>query len=40
MGVIAQEVQKILPDAVKPIGDVHMNNGAVIEDFLAVNKVG
>ena len=38
-GVIAQEIQEILPDAVRPGGDVVLPNGEVIENFLVVNKV-
>ena len=38
MGVLAQEVEQILPDAVLHTGDVTMNNGAVINDLLVVNK--
>ncbi|KAM8939192.1 myelin regulatory factor [Pelodytes ibericus] len=37
-GVIAQEVQEILPDAVKESGDVVCANGETIENFLVVNK--
>uniref|UniRef100_A0A8C5PVB9 Myelin regulatory factor n=1 Tax=Leptobrachium leishanense TaxID=445787 RepID=A0A8C5PVB9_9ANUR len=37
-GVIAQEVQEILPDAVKKSGDVLCANGETIENFLVVNK--
>ncbi|XP_044126557.1 myelin regulatory factor isoform X2 [Bufo gargarizans] len=37
-GVIAQEVQEILPDAVKETGDVVCSNGETIENFLVVNK--
>ncbi|KAE8607000.1 hypothetical protein XENTR_v10010959 [Xenopus tropicalis] len=37
-GVIAQEVQEILPDAVKESGDLVCANGATIENFLVVNK--
>ncbi|KAG8438169.1 hypothetical protein GDO86_008747 [Hymenochirus boettgeri] len=37
-GVIAQEVQEILPDAVKETGDVLCANGETIESFLVVNK--
>lgn len=39
-GVIAQEIQQILPDAVQPGGDVILPSGEVIENFLVVNKVG
>lgn len=38
-GVIAQEIQEILPDAVQPGGDVVLPSGEVIENFLVVNKV-
>ncbi|XP_054165313.1 uncharacterized protein LOC128962921 isoform X2 [Oppia nitens] len=37
-GVLAQEVQKILPDAVKETGDVVLPDGETIENFLVVNK--
>ncbi|XP_041132617.1 myelin regulatory factor isoform X3 [Polyodon spathula] len=37
-GVIAQEVQEILPDAVKESGDVVFVNGETIENLLVVNK--
>lgn len=39
IGVIAQEVQEILPEAVKETGDVVCANGETIENFLVVNKV-
>lgn len=38
-GVIAQEVQQIIPDAVKETGEVDLPNGAKIDGFLVVNKV-
>lgn len=38
-GVIAQEVQKILPEAVKETGDIELANGDKIDNFLVVNKV-
>lgn len=37
-GVIAQEVQQILPEAVLPAGDIILPNGQRIENFLVVNK--
>lgn len=37
-GVLAQEVQKILPEAVKETGDIVLKNGETIEKFLVVNK--
>lgn len=37
-GVLAQEVQQILPDAVKETGDVVLHDGETIENFLVVNK--
>ncbi|KAJ3597058.1 hypothetical protein NHX12_003458 [Muraenolepis orangiensis] len=37
-GVIAQEVQKILPEAVKEGGDVVCSNGETIPKLLVVNK--
>ncbi len=38
-GVIAQEVQQILPEAVKEGGDVVCANGDTIHNLLVVNKV-
>lgn len=38
-GVIAQEVQQILPEAVKEGGDVVCANGETISNLLVVNKV-
>ena len=37
-GVLAQEVQKILPDAVQQTGEIVLSNGETIENFLVVNK--
>ncbi|GAB6021651.1 hypothetical protein CHUAL_004235 [Chamberlinius hualienensis] len=37
-GVIAQEVQKVLPDAVKESGDIVLPSGQRIDNFLVVNK--
>ncbi|XP_043195479.1 myelin regulatory factor-like isoform X3 [Amphibalanus amphitrite] len=37
-GVIAQEVQRILPDAVRPAGDVTLPSGKKVDNFLVVNK--
>lgn len=37
--MIAQEIQDILPDAVRPGGDIILPNGEVIRNFLVVNKV-
>ncbi|XP_073965548.1 uncharacterized protein [Choristoneura fumiferana] len=37
-GVIAQEVRKVLPEAVKEAGDVTLPNGDTIHKFLVVNK--
>lgn len=37
-GVIAQEVRKVLPDAVKEAGSVVLPDGFVIDNFLVVNK--
>ncbi|XP_061181397.1 myelin regulatory factor-like isoform X2 [Saccostrea echinata] len=37
-GVIAQEIKEVIPDAVKEAGDVPLENGEVIKDFLVVNK--
>ena len=38
-GVIAQEVECILPDAVRPAGNIILPDGRQIENFLVVNKV-
>lgn len=38
-GVIAQEIQKILPDAIKEGETITLPNGEKIENFLLVNKV-
>lgn len=38
-GVIAQEVESIIPDAVRPAGNIVLPNGRQIENFLVVNKV-
>ncbi|CAO1397331.1 unnamed protein product [Diamesa tonsa] len=37
-GIIAQEIQKILPDAVHNGGNVRITNGTHIDNFLQVNK--
>ncbi|KAK7864381.1 hypothetical protein R5R35_010977 [Gryllus longicercus] len=37
-GVIAQEVQQVLPEAVRPAGDIVLPNGQRIDNFLVVNK--
>ncbi|XP_065348019.1 myelin regulatory factor isoform X2 [Cloeon dipterum] len=37
-GVIAQEVQRVLPEAVSSAGPVVLPSGRCIEDFLVVNK--
>ncbi|KAK2102260.1 hypothetical protein P7K49_019927 [Saguinus oedipus] len=38
-GMIAQEVQEILPRAVREVGDVTCDNGETLENFLMVDKV-
>ena len=38
-GVLAQEVQEVLPDAVRETGDIILPTGERIENFLVVNKV-
>lgn len=38
-GIIAQELQKILPDAVHDGGNVRLADGTNIDNFLQVNKV-
>ena len=37
-GVIAQDIQKILPDAVSSSGPYLLNNGELIDDMLIVDK--
>ncbi|XP_026734504.1 uncharacterized protein LOC113498623 isoform X1 [Trichoplusia ni] len=37
-GVIAQEVRRVIPEAVKEAGDVTLPNGDTINKFLVVNK--
>jgi hypothetical protein len=36
--VIAQEVQRVLPEAVHHGGTLRLNDGSVIDDLLVVNK--
>lgn len=38
-GILAQELQKILPDAVHNGGNVRLADGTNIDNFLQVNKV-
>lgn len=38
VGVIAQDVREILPDAVTEMGNLHLPNGQKIDNFLVVNK--
>lgn len=38
-GVIAQDVQRVLPEAVHAAGDIILPNGRRIDNFLVVNKV-
>lgn len=38
-GIIAQEVQAVLPEAVTNAGGIALPNGEVYNDFLVVNKV-
>lgn len=38
-GVIAQEVAEVLPEAVSPAGDLVLENGLTVDNFLVVNKV-
>lgn len=38
-GVIAQEVQTLIPEAVQEAGDVVLPDGQQIQNFLVVNKV-
>nr|XP_031359530.1 myelin regulatory factor-like protein [Lonchura striata domestica] len=37
-GIIAQEVKRLLPEAVREVGDVACNDGEKIENFLMVDK--
>lgn len=39
VGILAQQVSQILPDAVQVVGDVVLPDGRVLEGFLVVNKV-
>ena len=39
LGVIAQEVQEVLPNAVKEVGDITCTDGKEIKNFLMVDKV-
>jgi hypothetical protein len=38
-GVIAQDVQRVLPEAVQAAGDIVLPSGRRIDNFLVVNKV-
>ncbi|OQV24027.1 Myelin regulatory factor [Hypsibius exemplaris] len=38
MGILAQDVQENLPEAVEIVGDLNLEAGGIIEDFLMVNK--
>ena len=38
-GVLAQDVFRVLPDAVRDTGDIVLPSGQRIENFLVVNKV-
>jgi len=38
-GVLAQEISRILPDAVRDTGDIMLPGGERINNFLVVNKV-
>jgi hypothetical protein len=38
-GVIAQDVQRVLPEAVHAAGDIILPSGQRIDNFLVVNKV-
>lgn len=38
-GIIAQEVQRILPEAVSSAGNVQLPDGTRYDNFLLVNKV-
>lgn len=39
IGVIAQEVAQVLPEAVSAAGSIILPNGKSIDNFLVVNKV-
>lgn len=39
LGVIAQEVKEVLPNAVKQVGEITCTDGEKIENFLMVDKV-
>ena len=39
-GVIAQELSKVLPDAVRDTGDIILPSGNQLDNFQVVNKVG
>ena len=38
-GVLAQELSRVLPDAVMETGDIVLPSGQILENFLVVNKV-
>ena len=38
VGVLAQELQKVLPDAVKNCGEFKLNENEVLDNFLVINK--
>lgn len=38
VGVLAQELQKVLPDAVKNCGEFRLNEDELLDNFLVVNK--
>jgi len=38
-GVIAQELSKVLPDAVRDTGDIILPSGNQLDNFQVVNKV-
>ena len=39
LGVLAQDLQKIIPEAVIKTGNVVLSNGEIIENLLVVDKV-
>lgn len=39
LGVLAQDLQKIIPEAVIKSGNVMLSNGEIVENLLVVDKV-
>jgi len=38
-GIMAQELREVIPDAVVESGNIVLENGDLVENFLHVNKV-